>query len=112
MKINSITFIQSDAIPKSMRNTQASVSIKQILDQLSKAPTGQSLVISGEFKKYERYVLQKRLHKHGQKVTVSNGVHNGHPCLFVKRLTDAEWHEWMGAVPVAGRPIAAKGKVK
>lgn len=98
MKITSITFIDSNSIPVRVRNTQNSANVTAILDNVNKAPTGKSLLISGDdLKKFERYQLQKALQKAGAHVLVTSGLHpqTNKPCLFVKRLTDAEWKEWM-----------------
>jgi hypothetical protein len=114
MKISSITFIKSEDVPRSMRNTKSYENVQRILLEMKQAPPGMSLVIEGDFQKYERYALQRNLHKHGAKVSCSLGQQNGKSVMFVKRLTDAEWRDWMGTVPVKGlpspRPVASSAK--
>ncbi|SRR6266576_1527836 len=99
MKITSIRFIDTESIPASTRNTKGSANVQAILDKLKEAPAGKSLAVEGDgVKKFERYALQKALQKKGAKVTVSNGqTANGKACLNVKKLSDAEWKEWMKA---------------
>lgn len=98
MKITSINFIDSSTIPVKSRNTKTNANVIAILDNLQKAPAGKSLLVAGDdLKKFERYQLQKALQKAGAHVLVTSGIHpqTNKPCLFVKRLTEAEWKEWM-----------------
>lgn len=101
MKIMSINFINSEDVPKvAPRNTANQANLNAILENLAKAGAGKSLVITGEdIKKFERYQLQKALQKRGAKVLVNSGTHptTGKPVLFVRRLTDKEWADWMKA---------------
>lgn len=98
MKITSINFVDTASIPLwNPRNTQRAKDIQTIIENLSKAPAGKSLVIAGtDIKKFERYHLQKALQKAGAKVTVSNGKGaNGADVLNIRKLSEAEWKEYL-----------------
>lgn len=99
VKIQSINLIDASAIPVySARNTQRAKDVQVILENLSKAPAGKGLVIAGsDLKKFQRYALQKSLQKAGAKATVSFGKHNNADVLFIRKLTDAEWKEYVKA---------------
>jgi hypothetical protein len=99
MKINSITLVDSSTIPRiQARNTQRAKETAEILVQLAKAPAGKAVAIdASDVKKYERYSMQKALQKAGAHAIVTSGINpaNGKLSLFVNRLTDAEWKDWL-----------------
>ena len=98
LKITSIRYIDTDSIPASTRNTKGTEVVNQLIEKLKDAPAGKSVDFSADgVKKFTRYALQKALQKRGAKVTVSNNTFNGKPSLSVKKLSDAEWKEWMKA---------------
>lgn len=95
MKISSINFIQQGAIPAVQKNTELALAASEVGKHLAKLAAGQALQIDGEFDKYTRYNLQKKLQAMGHKVLVIGGKNSaGKPAFYVKRLTDAEWREW------------------
>lgn len=71
MKIESITFIKADALPKNVRQTDNALIAKQIAEELKRLPQGQALTFtSKDASPNTRYTLQKRLQRAGHKVTV------------------------------------------
>jgi hypothetical protein len=99
MKITSINFIDTSNLPvRAKRNTENAKLTATIMENINKAPAGKSLVLVCEsIAKYERYQLQKRLQEAGAKVLVSAGVQTGtgKPALFIRKLSDKEWAEWV-----------------
>jgi hypothetical protein len=99
MKITSTNFIDTANLPvRTKRNTENAKIVATILENVNKAPSGKSLVIACEsIAKYERYQLQKKLQEAGAHVLVSTGEHKDtkKPVLFVRKLSDKEWGEWV-----------------
>lgn len=99
MKITSVTVVPLGSLPQhAARNTQRSKDVQTIIENLTKVRDGQALMISGtDIKKFERYALQKQLQKSGAKCVVLSGQHpeTKKDALFVKRLSDAEWREYI-----------------
>jgi len=108
MKITTINFVQESTLPKrEPANTQMQGNVRQILENLGKAKAGQALVIMGDdLKKFERYALQKKLQKAGAHVTVGiyTNPENGKQGLSVRKMSDAEWKDYIAAAPRGPAP--------
>jgi hypothetical protein len=97
-------------------NTAAQAQVTQIAEQLKKLPAGESLPIKvTDFGRFERYALQTKLQKRGEKVqlTVSGerdkdgNIKSG--TLYVVKMTDEQWKQYT-AKPGNTAPAKAGAK--
>jgi hypothetical protein len=98
MKITSIHAVQpGEVIVHTQRNTERAKNVREILEFFAKNPGAREAALSGEMKKFERYALQKALQRSGAHVIVLSGTSTktGQPVLVIRRLTDAEWKEYL-----------------
>jgi RNase adaptor protein for sRNA GlmZ degradation len=100
--MKSINFLRPEDVQIKMRkrNTERAQNVATIIENLNRKGAPTVLYIdSSEAAKYERYALQKALHSAGAHVIVAAGVNEktNKPVLAVKRLSDAEWKEYLNA---------------
>jgi hypothetical protein len=98
MKITSINVVQpEEVILHAKRNTERAKNVREILEFFAKNSGAREIALTGEQKKSERYALQKALQRAGAHVTVHDGTSakTGKTMLVVRRLTDAEWKEYL-----------------
>jgi RNase adaptor protein for sRNA GlmZ degradation len=100
--MKSINFLRSEDVQIKMRyrNTQRARNVSTIIENLNRKGAPSVLFIDAtDAAKYERYALQKALHVAGAHVLVASGVNEktNKPVLAIKRLTDAEWKEYLSA---------------
>ncbi len=98
MKITSITAVQpGEVILRAQRDTERARNVREIMEYFQKNGAAREIALIGEPKKFERYALQKSLQKSGAHVTVHSGTSakTGKPVLIVRRLSEAEWKEYI-----------------
>jgi hypothetical protein len=98
MKITSINVVQpGEVILSAKRDTERAKNVREILEFFATNPSAREISLTGEQKKFERYTLQKALQRAGAHVTVHNGTSakTGKTMLVIRRLTDAEWKEYL-----------------
>lgn len=99
MKIVSINVVKpGDVLLKKTRDTQKNRNVETIIEALTKDKSGDDLIINGnDVKKFERYAMQKALHKRGIKVLLQNGISRvtQKPVMVIHRMTDKEWKEYV-----------------
>lgn len=108
MKITSVTFIKAESLPaKRVVNSAMNQNVTTIIENLAKAPAGSHLCIAADdIAKFERYALQKRLQSRGAHVLVINGEHptTKKPALFIRKLSDSEWKEYVSNLEGREKP--------